>query len=71
MNTTKNNVLWYVQHVSTTIFKLQGNHGDFLWRNRGGNNLFIQLFMQRDFCWNQADFHDINDYSKGSDGNSF
>ena len=27
--------------------------------------------MQRDFYWNQADFHDINDYSKGSDGKSF
>ena len=31
----------------------------------------FNCFIQCDFHGNQADFHDINNYSKGSEGNSF
>ena len=31
----------------------------------------FNCFIQCDFQGNQADFHDINNYSKGSEGNSF
>ena len=31
----------------------------------------FNCFIEFDFHQNQADFHDINDYSKGSKGNSF
>ena len=31
----------------------------------------FKCFIQFDFHGNQADFHDINNYSKGSEGNSF
>ena len=62
MEATKNSLLQYVWHVSTTIFELH---------IEAGMATSFNYSIKCDFHRNQADFHDINDYSKGSDDNSF
>ena len=71
MEAFKKSLLLYVWHDSTKFFELQGNLDAFRDEIELGMTTSFNYSIHDDFHGNRADFHDMNDNSKSSEGKSF